>query len=349
MADDKTNTYLDKFLGRIVRDTGATVPRRSAINFIGATVADDEANDATNVTVTGGTLAGDVTGASSANEISAIRGTTCTAGEPLVGQVIVAAAGPVWHNGAVNLANANAVTGILPTANQTPQDLVGDVSGTTDANTVTGITGPGGGGAAGIGCDIKFTGGGTPAASGTQRFFAGFTVKTRSSGGADQIIISHNGSSNRTTLGDPTNGSITAQTAGDMTFTINGTDLFSLVGGNASFFEGSAPSVAGGSNVIAIGNAVTPPPGGSNPTGGGVLWVNTGALKYRGTSGTTTTIAPAEPHCPTCGRDFALEWENHDKGEHLAVCLPCLIDALEASGHGRKFAFHSKLHKKGAT
>jgi hypothetical protein len=43
--------------------------------------------------------------------------------------------------------------------------------------------------------------------------------------------------------------------------------------------------------VIGIGNATTVPTG--NPTAGGVLYVEAGALKYRGSSGTVTTIANA--------------------------------------------------------
>lgn len=46
-----------------------------------------------------------------------------------------------------------------------------------------------------------------------------------------------------------------------------------------------------GEKVIAIANATTVPS--SNPTGGGVLYVEGGALKYRGSSGTVTTIAAA--------------------------------------------------------
>jgi hypothetical protein len=38
-------------------------------------------------------------------------------------------------------------------------------------------------------------------------------------------------------------------------------------------------------------NVTTPP--NSNPSGGGILYVDAGALKYRGSSGTVTTIAPA--------------------------------------------------------
>lgn len=47
----------------------------------------------------------------------------------------------------------------------------------------------------------------------------------------------------------------------------------------------------GGSGVIYIGNATTIPT--SNPSGGGLLYIEAGALKYRGSSGTVTTIALA--------------------------------------------------------
>lgn len=47
----------------------------------------------------------------------------------------------------------------------------------------------------------------------------------------------------------------------------------------------------GGSGVISIANATVVPT--SNPTGGGVMYIEGGALKYRGSSGTITTIAAA--------------------------------------------------------
>ena len=50
-------------------------------------------------------------------------------------------------------------------------------------------------------------------------------------------------------------------------------------------------SFGGGAGVIAMANAATVPS--SNPAGGGLLYVQGGALKYRGSSGTVTTIAPA--------------------------------------------------------
>ena len=54
---------------------------------------------------------------------------------------------------------------------------------------------------------------------------------------------------------------------------------------------GSGGSFGGGAGVVSIANASTNPS--TNPTGGGVLYADAGALKWRGSSGTVTTIAPA--------------------------------------------------------
>jgi hypothetical protein len=54
-------------------------------------------------------------------------------------------------------------------------------------------------------------------------------------------------------------------------------------------FGGGAAAVGGGSGVLGITNATTVPT--SNPTGGGILYVDSGSLKYRGPSGTVTTLA----------------------------------------------------------
>ena len=43
--------------------------------------------------------------------------------------------------------------------------------------------------------------------------------------------------------------------------------------------------------VISIANATTAPT--TDPSGGGILYVESGALKFRGSSGTITTIAAA--------------------------------------------------------
>jgi hypothetical protein len=57
------------------------------------------------------------------------------------------------------------------------------------------------------------------------------------------------------------------------------------------YLFGTAPSMGGGSRVLGIANAATVP--NSNPSGGGVLYAEAGALKWRGSGGTVTTIAAA--------------------------------------------------------
>jgi hypothetical protein len=65
-------------------------------------------------------------------------------------------------------------------------------------------------------------------------------------------------------------------------------------GGGAGFvnlrINNTSFDIRGGVGVIGMQNA-TPPS--SNPSGGGILYVENGALKYRGSSGTITTIANA--------------------------------------------------------
>jgi hypothetical protein len=58
--------------------------------------------------------------------------------------------------------------------------------------------------------------------------------------------------------------------------------------GNIGF---NGRSYGSGTLVMFIANATTAPT--TNPTGGGILYVEAGALKYRGSSGTVTTIANA--------------------------------------------------------
>jgi hypothetical protein len=60
---------------------------------------------------------------------------------------------------------------------------------------------------------------------------------------------------------------------------------------NLQLFSATS-SVGGGNGVLGIANATTAPT--SNPTGGGVLYVDGGALKYRGTSGSAATIVNAD-------------------------------------------------------
>jgi len=59
--------------------------------------------------------------------------------------------------------------------------------------------------------------------------------------------------------------------------------------GNSAFF--GTPSFAGATGSIFVGNCVGTPP--STPSGGGLLYVVNGALTYKGSSGTITTLAVA--------------------------------------------------------
>lgn len=60
---------------------------------------------------------------------------------------------------------------------------------------------------------------------------------------------------------------------------------------NVGLATGASANYGGGGAVVFVGNASTVPT--TNPTGGGILYVEAGALKYRGSSGTVTTIANA--------------------------------------------------------
>jgi len=89
-------------------------------------------------------------------------------------------------------------------------------------------------------------------------------------------------------------------------------------------------SAGGGQRVLYLENRAAAP--GSNPANGHLVYAESGALKGRGSSGTVTTIAAAEPHCPQCKRDVGvIEAVNHDGG-YFFVCLPCLVLDLDLSG-----------------
>jgi hypothetical protein len=63
------------------------------------------------------------------------------------------------------------------------------------------------------------------------------------------------------------------------------------VRGDGSVGIGTTAQFGTGQLVIGLANASTNPS--TNPTGGGVLYADAGALKWRGSSGTVTTIANA--------------------------------------------------------
>ena len=72
---------------------------------------------------------------------------------------------------------------------------------------------------------------------------------------------------------------------------INNTTTNMVLRSNGNLGIGVTSAFGNGVKVIGIANATTVP--NADPSGGGVLYVEAGALKYRGSSGTITTIAPA--------------------------------------------------------
>lgn len=75
----------------------------------------------------------------------------------------------------------------------------------------------------------------------------------------------------------------------DFSFFLNGGQKMLLSsGGNLAL--GSTSSFGSGTTVFFMANATAPS---SNPTGGGILYVESGALKFRGSGGTITTVANA--------------------------------------------------------
>jgi len=60
---------------------------------------------------------------------------------------------------------------------------------------------------------------------------------------------------------------------------------------NLTILTGGVGSFGGGGGVLFVANAATVPT--TNPAGGGIMYVEGGALKFRGSSGTVTTIANA--------------------------------------------------------
>jgi hypothetical protein len=75
-----------------------------------------------------------------------------------------------------------------------------------------------------------------------------------------------------------------------ITFTTNFAERLRITGtGNVGI--GTTAQFGSGAKVVGLVNATTVPS--TNPTGGGVLYAEGGALKWRGSSGTVTIIAPA--------------------------------------------------------
>jgi hypothetical protein len=100
-------------------------------------------NNAGVVTTAAIALAGDVTGPSGANTVIKVNGATVPVGGALTtGNALLVTGASTLGYGAINLAGgANFITGLLPTGNQSPQAMAGDVTGTTAASVVAKVNG----------------------------------------------------------------------------------------------------------------------------------------------------------------------------------------------------------------
>lgn len=119
---------------------------------------------------------------------------------------------------------------------------------------------------------------------------------------------------------------ITIETTGKVNFDNGGGAAWLTMetGLNIAFFA-TAGSYGGGAGVLFLANRTTFPT--TAPVGGALILADGGALKGVGSSGTITTMASSEPHCPVCGFDFMEERESPKYG-YLAVCLQCLADEM---------------------
>lgn len=116
----------------------------------------------------------------------------------------------------------------------------------------------------------------------------------------------------------------------ELTEVVNGSHVLALVLGT-TLTSTNMPSGTG-NMVIFIADCQTPPGLNTDPVGGGILYSESGALTWHGTSGTVTVLGAAEPHCPRCGSDFAVQWTNIRYGGCLSICMKCLVGALDRHG-----------------
>ena len=120
------------------------------------------------------------------------------------------------------------------------------------------------------------------------------------SSGDDNTIIGYNVAKTVLTTGSRNiligvSSAVTTPAAGTNDFLNIGNIITGDVSSNfnLSLLNGAATagSFGGGVKVLFVSNATTAPT--TNPTGGGILYVEAGALKYRGSGGTVTTIGAA--------------------------------------------------------
>lgn len=206
-------------------------------------------------------------------------------------------------------------------------------------NKTTNVLTAAGGLAVGTSGFLSIPGANPAASAGGLRLGIGVFVRCRNNANSADLDILSVNSSDQMVLGATTGVTawfITSVTTGTIrSATINltntgGSNTRGTINDNGWQFFGGTTDFGGGVKVMGLDDSTTQPS--TNPTGGGILYSDAGAGKWRGSGGTVTTFGPADPHCPSCGRDFALEWVNDTYAEELAVCVPCLVYALSGAG-----------------
>jgi hypothetical protein len=119
----------------------------------------------------------------------------------------------------------------------------------------------------------------TPATAGHIRLPTAGTIQFRSNADSDNITGVAKDTSDNLTFGNATAASAaTLAAANTVTLALGATSTFQIGGGG------------GGTRVFFLADGAAPS---GSPSGGGWMWMEAGALKFRGSSGSNTTIAPA--------------------------------------------------------
>jgi len=268
--------------------TGGDVGTRRRLNFIEGsnvtiTTLDDSLNNELDITIAASGGAGDVVGPASAtdNAIARFDGTT---GKLIQNSVAILDDSANLTLGSIGLAGSRTISAV-----------------SSDTNASLSLTSQGSGGLISLNNYLTVgTSTATPQSvtigNGTtgRIFYSGSGVLSVTTQGSGMSIAT----SDRTTNGVSGNVSISSGGGGIAANGSSGHILIQAGGktgtgteGNLSIHSASVPSFQAMEKGIYIANAVTLPTG--NPTGGGFLYVNAGALTYRGSSGTITVIAPA--------------------------------------------------------
>jgi hypothetical protein len=343
MATRDKSSWLPNLIGPVkLQDDGVDLTPRGTVNFVGFTVTDDPDNDTVEIEDTGGGGGSTPTGTGFTHITAGVQ----DAAAKLVVNADVDAAAAIAASKVVQATGTgfpHVTAGTLDAAS-VKVDVTNSAHVTVPA-TADGVVTSSGSvlqQPTNVKAGANYVSvGPTPAQAGFLRLDASSTgfqlVIAQRTGGADYGLLRNRGDASQVLWG---NASFYQQVDGDgiVLNTNGGTTVSSFVGGvqllttaaNGTQFGAGGQDFGGGTGVLGIDNASVVPS--TNPTAGGILYSEGGAGKWRGSSGTVTTFGPAEPHCPKCGRDFAVEHRNDTHGEHLAICLPCLVDALQTAG-----------------